>query len=164
MKRRMLNVAVAVSLAFLYMWVVPIATIYAGAVPIPSWWGPLFPTRASGILTWLVTVHTFAVLVASLPFALAIEFLYGRSGVWVALALTVAVYSLTTLPSVVRFFGTSPLRLKMVTLFDAVKLVGVLPVLVWMLDALPSNYRIERRRKPRLQSSSVSAGGARAER
>jgi len=164
MIKRIVLVALAVGLAWLYMWVVPVATIYAGALPVPSWWAPLFSSRGIGILTWLVTVHTCAVLLASLPFALAIDFLYGRMGVWVALALTVAVYSLTTLPSVVSFFGTSPLRLKAVTLFDAVKLIGFLPALVWVIDALPSNYRIERRVKARLPSSGVSARGAHAKR
>jgi hypothetical protein len=164
MMKRIVYFAVAMGLAWLYMWVVPVATIYAAAVPIPSWWGPFFPTRGSGTLTWLVSVHTFAVLMASLPFALAIDFLYGRMGVWVALALTVAVYSVTTLPSVFSFFGTSPLRLKVVSLFDAVKLIGFLPALVWILGALPSNYRIERRLKERPPSSSASTRGAHAER
>jgi hypothetical protein len=164
MTKRIVYVGVAVGLAWLYMWVVPIATIYAGAVPIPSWWGPLFPSRGSGILTWLVIIHTFAVCLASLPFALVIDFVYARTGVWVALALTFAVYSLTTLPSAISFFGTSPLRLRMVTLFDALKLIGFLPALVWIISALPSNFRVERRLKARLPSSSLSARGADTER
>ncbi len=153
---RIVRAALAVGLAWLYMWVVPIATVYAGALSAPSWWSLLFPSRGSGILTWLVTVHTCAVLLASLPFALAIEFVYGRTGVWIALALTVAVYSVTTLPSALSFFGGSPLRLKLVTLFDAAKLVGTLPALVWILSVLPPKYRIERRSTPRLPHSSVS--------
>jgi hypothetical protein len=148
MLNRIVLVALGVGLAWLYMWVVSVATGYAGALPTPAWWDPLFTSRGSGVLTWLVTVHTFAVLLASLPFALAIYYLYGRPGVWVALALTVAVYSLIILPSAVTFFGSSPLRLKVVTVFDAMKLIGFLPALVWVIGALPSNYRIERPREP----------------
>jgi hypothetical protein len=163
MLNRIMLVVFAVDLAWLYIWVVPVATIYATALSIPSWWGPLFPSRSIGILTWLVTVHTFAVLFSSLPFALAIDFLYGRKGVRVALTISVVVYSLTTLPSVVSFFGTSPLRLKVVTLFDAAKLVGCLPALAWGISALPSNYRIERRKEDRVPGSNVNARGAHAE-
>ena len=163
MINRIVLIALAFGLAWLYIWVVPVATIYAAALSIPSWWGGLFASRSRGILAWLVTVHTFAVLVTSLPFALAIDFLYGRTGVRVALAISVVVYCLTTLPTVVSFFGSSPLRLKMVTLFDAVKLVGTLPALVWGIGALPSNFRIERRRKVRPPSSNASARSAHAE-
>ncbi len=164
MTRALVLAAMGVGLAWLYMWVVPVATIYAGALSVPAWWGPLFTSRSSGILTWLVTVHTLAVLFASLPFALAIDFIYGRAGVWVALGITIGVYSLTTLPSAASYFGTSALRLKAVTLFDAVKLIGLLPALVWVIYTLPSNYRVERRGKPRMPTSDVGARGTRAER
>ena len=164
MTRRILLAALGFGLAGLYMWVVPVATIYAEALPVPTLWGPLFLSHSSSILAWLVTIHTVTVLFASLPFALAIDFFYGRAGVWVALAITVVVYSLTTLPSAASYFGTSALRLKVITLFDAVKLIGILPALVWAINALPSNYRIERRGKPRTPSSNAGARGADAQR
>ena len=148
MINRIVLVALGVGLAWLYIWLVAEATAHAAALSIPSWWGPLFPSRNSGILTWMVTVHTFAVLLASLPVALAIYSLYGRRGVWVALAISVVIFSLTTLPGVVGRFGTSPFRIKVVTLFDAIKLMGFLPLLVWGIGALPSNNRIERTREP----------------
>jgi hypothetical protein len=52
----------------------------------------------------------------------------------------------------------------MITLFDAAKLVGFLPALVWGIGALPTNYRIERRKKDRVPSSSMGASDAHVER
>jgi hypothetical protein len=138
MMKRIVLAAVAVGLGWLYLWAVAVATSYAAALQIPPWWTPLFAASSNAILAWMVLVHTFAVLFVSLPFALAIYFLYERTGIWVAVAITVAMYSLTTLPTVARFIGTSPLRIQMVRIFDAVKLVGVLPALVWGIGALLS--------------------------
>jgi len=164
MIKRIALVALAIGLALLYMGVLPVTTIYASALRVPPWWSQLFFARTSGILAWLVTVHTFAVFFASLPFALAINLIYGRMGVWVALALTVAVYAVTTLPSVVSFFGDSSLRVELITMFDTVKLIGLMPALVWGIGALRSNYRIGRPMKDGLPSSSIGARGAHAER
>src|SRR3974377_183631 len=91
--------ALAVVLAWLYMWMMLVVTAQAETLHIPSWWWPLFSTPSGAILTWLVIVHTIAVFCASLPFAVAIHFIYGHSGVWIALAMTVAMYSLTILPT-----------------------------------------------------------------
>ena len=148
MIKRSVLVALALVLAWIYMLAVPTVIGHAAAVPIPSWWNPLFPSLRSGILTWLVIVHTFAVLVASLPVAFVIERIYGRAGVWVALALTVVIYASTRAWIPFAEFGPSPMRLKVATLFDAIKLLGFLPALVWVFGAWPSNNRIERPREP----------------
>jgi hypothetical protein len=148
MTKRIVLVVLALGLAWLYMWVVTTTIAYAASQPSPPGWGALFNSRGSEVLAWLVFVHTLAVLLASLPFAFAIERLYGRVGVWVALALTVAVYSATLAPFVVGAFAANPVRLKVVNLIDAVTLVGFLPALVWVFGMLPSNYRIERPREP----------------
>jgi hypothetical protein len=83
------------------------------------------------------------VLVVSVPFAYLIQRLYGRYGPAVALAMTLTLFVVFALPAL-RYLSDSPTRLKVVTIFDQIKLVGVLPVLVWVLGKLPSNHRFGR--------------------
>jgi len=45
-------------------------------------------------------------------------------------------------------FGSRPVRLQVVALFDAIKFIAFLPALVWIFGAWPSNYRIERPLEP----------------
>src|SRR5476651_845333 len=131
MTKRLVLVGLAVVLALMYAVALPTVIGHAAAIPIPCWWNPLFSSQVSAILSWLVTVHTFAVLVASLPFALAIERIYGRTGVWIALTLTIAVYVLTRAWSPFMGLGPNSTRIKVIDLFDAINLIGFLPALVW---------------------------------
>jgi hypothetical protein len=144
MIRRLTLIFIPFLLAWMYTWVVPVVIAHTLALPTPSWWDPLFPTLLSAVLTWTITLHTLAVLFASLPFAITIQILYGRAGVWIALALTITVYCWTSLPFVVNSFGPSPVRDKVVAILDAAKLVGILPLLVWLFGALPFDNRIDR--------------------
>ena len=144
MIKRFLVVVLAIVLAWIYMLAVPTVIGHSAALPIPSWCNSLVPSLSGGILTWMVVVHTLAVFVASLPFA----FVIARPGVWVALALTVAIYVWTRTWTLFAGFGHEPGRLQAVTVFDAIKLIGFLPALVWVFGALPASNRIERAREP----------------
>jgi hypothetical protein len=141
MIKRITLVLVPLLLAWMYTWVVPAVIVYTLALPTPSWWDPLFPSLLGAVMTWTITLHTFAVLIASLPFAITIQILYGRAGVWIALALTITVYCWTSLPFVVDSFGPSPVREKVVAMLDAAKLVGILPLLVWLFGGLVALVR-----------------------
>jgi hypothetical protein len=145
--KRLALVVLAIAIAWIYMLAVPTVIGHTAALPHPTWWNPLFPSRSTAALTWMVITHTFAVLAASLPFAFLIALIYGRTGIWVALALTVVIYVWTRTWTLFHGFGHDPLRLQLVTLFDAIKLIGCLPALVWIFGALPSNNRMERRRE-----------------
>jgi hypothetical protein len=57
--------------------------------------------------------------------------------------MTLTLFVVFALPAL-RYLADSPTRLKVVTIFDQIKLVGVLPVLVWVLGKLPSDQRLER--------------------
>jgi hypothetical protein len=142
MRRALLTVIALVAL-YLYSFFLGAGIGYALAQPHPGWWESMFSTRGYATLTWMVLCHSVAVLVVSVPFAYLIQRLYGRYGPAVALAMTLTLFVVFALPAL-RYLSDSPTRLKVVTIFDQIKLVGVLPALVWVLGKLPPNYRFGR--------------------
>ena len=117
---------------------------YALAQPHPTWWESIFSTRGHAALAWMVVCHSLAVLIVTLPFAYLIQRLYGRYGPLIALAMTFTLFVAFALPALIGSFSTSPIAVKVVTVFDQIELLGVLPVLVWAFSKLPSNQRLER--------------------
>ena len=146
MRRHIVLGVVALGLAWLYVKVLTITIGVAVALATPSWWNSLFTTHVSSVIAWLVICHTTAILIVALPFSYVIARLYGRVGILLALALTVALYAFDPLPAVLAYFQTFSTRTKVITLFDAVKLLGILPGLVWVFGRLTSNNRFERSR------------------
>jgi hypothetical protein len=114
---------------------------YALALPQPSQWSELFPSRLSGVLAWMQLAHTAAIVVASVPFAFLIAHFYGRRAAGLALLITVLTFALFSLPSLVAYFATYTPRMRVITVFDNLKLLFVLPALVWLMRRLPSNNR-----------------------
>jgi hypothetical protein len=139
--RRALLVVIALVVLYGYSFVLVAGIGYALAQPHPAWWDSMFSARGNAALTWMVLCHSLAVLIVSVPFAYLIQRLYGRYGPAVALAMTLALFAAFALPALIGYFGDSPPRFKVVTIFDQIKLVGVLPVLVWAFSKLPSNNR-----------------------
>jgi hypothetical protein len=143
MRYRVILVALALSLGWLYVEVLIVAIGVATALALPPWWNQLFTTRLSAVTTWIVLCHTAAVLLVALPFAYAIARLYGRIGILLALGLTMALYAIDPLPAVLVYFQASSIHTKLITLFDAVKLLGILPGLVWAFTRPTSGNRLE---------------------
>ena len=114
---------------------------HAMALPRPSHWGGLFPTHLSAALTWMQLIHTTAILVVSIPFAFLIAHFYGRRGVWLALGLTAALLVSTEVPAFIRYFDIESPRVRIVTAFDFLKILVILPVLVLLMHRLTSNNR-----------------------
>jgi hypothetical protein len=155
MRHRIVLCAVALGLAWLYATVLVITIGVAAAQATPLWWSSLFTTHVSAVIAWIVLCHTTAVLVVALPFSYAIALVYGRVGALLALTLTAALYAFDPLPAVLMYFQTYSTRTKLIALFDAVTLLGILPGLVWLFARLASNNPCGRSRVP----SSVSQGG-----
>ncbi len=137
--KRIVLLLALIGLAYVYEYALVWAIGHAQALPIPSGWRGFFPTRLSGTLTWIIVIHTLAVVIISIPFALILARFGGPRAPLVALAMTVALFSLFSLLPAIVFFGTLPTRTKLVTAFDYTKLVLVLPLLVWLIRKLPSN-------------------------
>ena len=114
---------------------------HALALPQPSVWSEVFPSRLSGVLTWMRLAHTAAIVVASVPFAFLIAHFYGRRAAGLALLITGASVALFSLPALVEYFATFSPRMRVITVFDNLKLLFVLPALVWLMRGLPSNNR-----------------------
>ena len=140
MARRIALVVTALATAWIYWYVFIAAVGYAAALPIPTRWLSIFPTRQSAVLTWMVTWHTLAVLIVSVPFGLLIQRVYGRRGIIVAFLVTLAMFAFE-IPYLGELFRGKPPRLQLVALFDQLKLIGMLPLSVWLFARLPSNNR-----------------------
>jgi hypothetical protein len=85
MRTTLVVVATSMALLWVYNNILVWAIGYAMALPQPSHWAGLFPTRLSGVLTWMQLAHTTALLVASIPFAFLISYFYGCRAAWLAL-------------------------------------------------------------------------------
>jgi hypothetical protein len=139
-KRIILFIACA-GLLCAYQYALVWGIAHALALPPPSGWRALFPTHLSGSLTWLIVVHTLAVLIVSVPFALLITRFGGPHAPVIALAITGALFAVFSLPPLIEFFGIMSPRVRVVSAFDQIKLILMLPLLVWLMRKLPSNNR-----------------------
>ncbi len=146
MRQRVVLGILAFGLLALYAQLLIFAIGTALALAPPPWWGSVFTNRLSAVYTWAILTHTAAILLVALPFSYVIARFYGRVAVPLALAITVVLYAVDPLPAVLSYFVGFSFRMKMVTLFDAVKLLGILPCLVWLFARLTSNNRLERSR------------------
>ncbi len=141
MRTTLVVLTTSIALFWLYNNVLLWTIGHAMAVPEPSQWAGIFPSRVSGVLSWMQLTHTTAILVASAPFAFLIAHFYGRRAVWVALGITAALFALISLPGLVRFFATLSPRVQIITVFDNLKLLLILPALVLLMHRLTSNHR-----------------------
>ena len=144
MRPRVVLTILTAGLAVLYAYVLIYVIGIAASLARPAWWDAVVPTHLLSVRTWALSCHTAAILLVSLPFALVLARLFPRRGVWVALAITVAIYGWLDLPGQLEYFGYVSAYMKAVSIIDAMKLVGILPVLVWLIRYLPSNKRLER--------------------
>jgi hypothetical protein len=141
MRTTLVVLVTCIALFWVYNYVLVWTIGHAMALPEPSRWAGLFPSRLSGVLTWMQVAHTTAVAVASIPFAFLIAHFYERRAVGVALLITVATFAVFSLPSLVAYFSTFSTRVQLITVFDNLKLLLVLPALVMLIRKLPSNNR-----------------------
>jgi hypothetical protein len=141
MRATLVVLITGVALFWVYNTVLVWTIGHAMALPQPRQWAGLFATRLSGVLTWMILVHTAAIVVASSPFAFLIAHFYGRRAAGFALLITVVTFALFSLPSLLAYFRTFSTRMQLITVFDNLKLLLVLPALVLLMRKLASNNR-----------------------
>ena len=125
----------------------------------PSWWFEVFPSRHVGAVTWLVILHTSAVLLAALPIGIAAVIVARKEAVLLGLIAA----SLATVAAVAPLLAPSiwPIVWSGHPVFfvtDQIKLVVAVPFVAWVLRRAFSNNRFER---PRGVAASVSQGADR---
>jgi hypothetical protein len=124
----------------------------------PGWWLGAFPTRYVAAITWLVVLHTAAVLCAALPVAVAAVVLARPKAVQLGLVAAVLATAAAILPSLsstiwLIIWNSHPVFF----VTDQIKLVVAVPFIAWVLRSASSNNRFKRSRV----SSSVGQGGSR---
>jgi hypothetical protein len=141
MKHRIVLWAAALGVAWLYVEALVFVIGIAMAKAPPAWWGHVFAAPVIAVITWTVLCHTTAILIVAFPFAYVIARIYGRVGIVLAMAVTVVLYAMDPLPAVIAYFNSYGARMKIITLFDALKLLGTLPVLVWLFNRMTSKTK-----------------------
>jgi hypothetical protein len=135
--RRQLFLAVAcLGLACAYGYALWWAFGYEAALPMPRWW----------TWFWMILTDTVTLILVSVPVAALVARFGGRHATAVALGITVALFAVTVAPTLVQdagAFARSPHAAFMLTMqgFGYIKLILVLPLLVWLFSKLPSNNR-----------------------
>jgi hypothetical protein len=124
----------------------------------PGWWLGAFPSRYIAAITWLVVLHTAAVLSAALPVALAAVVLARQKAVQLGLAAAALATAAAIIPSLSStiwpiIWNSHPVFF----VTDQIKLIVAVPFIAWVLRSASSNHRFERSRV----MSSVSQGGGR---
>jgi hypothetical protein len=109
---------------------------YEAALPIPRWW----------TWFWILLIDTLTLILVSAPVAALVTRFGGRHAIVVALVMTVALFAVTVAPTLadtVGAYARAPHagRMLLAYAFADIKLIAVLPLLVWLFRTLPSNNR-----------------------
>jgi hypothetical protein len=123
----------------------------------PGWWLGVFPTRHIAAVTWLVVLHTAAVLSAALPVAVAAVVLSRQQAVQLALVAAALATAAAIIPSLSPTLW--PIMWNSHPVFfvtDPIKLIVAVPFIAWVLRRASSNNWFERLRV----ASSAAQGGS----
>jgi hypothetical protein len=113
----------------------------------PSWWFDVFPSRHVGAITWLVVLHTAAVLLAALPIGIAAVMITRKKAVllgFIAASLATVVAVAPSLAPTIWPTVWSSHPVFFVT--DQIKLVVAVPFIAWVLRRACSSNRFDRSR------------------
>lgn len=102
----------------------------------PGWWLGAFPTRYVAAITWLIVLHTAAVLCAAIPVAVAAVVLARQKAVQLGLAAAALATAVAIIPSLSStiwpvIWNSHPVFF----VTDQIKLVVTVPFIAWVLRA-----------------------------
>jgi hypothetical protein len=113
---------------------------WTSAVPWPTWWLELFPSRRAGVIVWAVSLHTIGVFSAALPVAIA-SVVVARKHAWqlggiVAFRATVAALLPSLSPEIWPLIWSSQ---PVLFVTDQIKLIVAVPLVAWIVGSASSN-------------------------
>ena len=115
------------------------------AVPGPRILEPLLGSYRSAALTWVQLVHTLAVLVAAIPVALLLRLVLGHV-LWLSFVPGLLCAAFDRLYSIL--YASAQVHLSTTAIafliVDVLKIVLAVPLILWLLNMLPSNNRLQR--------------------
>jgi hypothetical protein len=140
-RRSLLLTIAAVMLAALYAVTIVTVMGFVAALAIPKWWLQPLPYWRASVLAWIFLTDLATVLLVSLPFAWVVTRLYGRAAVAVGFVIVAVVWGALVVPSITASFEPPGAFLKVAWLVSSAEYLATLPILVWLLQRLPSNNR-----------------------
>jgi len=146
--RSILFLVAAISVATVsYLLLLAWAIAYAALSQAPPWWRTLIASAKAASLSWLWLSHTVAVVLVTIPIALAIRFCLRRHGLVAAISVSALVFLVMGLPAMTLSLSKQPLYVVLWTIWEQVLLIGTLPAIVWIIEV--SGRRRELSGKPR---------------
>jgi hypothetical protein len=148
--------AVVLAVAYYFLLVFIIGWLHATHWPV--WWFGAIPSRHIAAVTWVVSLHTIAVLCAAFPVAVAAVLITRDKAVQLGAVIGVLATALAIAPSLSP--AVWPIIWHSQPVFfitDHIKIAAAVPLLAWVLRRASSNNRFERSRGV----SSMSEGGSR---
>jgi MFS family permease len=146
MRRVAVLAGVAAALFILYMLAyVYLAAFVATFLP-PTWWRSLSSDHRTGILSWFFVADFVGLVLISIPFAFVIDRVYGRTAVPVALGVTALTWFTVEASSLVQSLSGNAQYVRNFQIAESAELLTVLGLLVWIVQRLPSNNRMQRPR------------------
>lgn len=135
--RSILFLVAAISVATLsYLLLLAWAIAYAALSQAPPWWRTLIASTKTASLSWLWLSHTVAVVLVTIPIALAIRFCLRRQRLVAAISVSALVFLVMGLPAMTLSLSKQPLYVVLWTIWEQVLLIGTLPAIVWIIEVL----------------------------
>jgi hypothetical protein len=142
MRRRSLLLTIAaVMLAALYAVTIVTVMGFVAALAVPRWWPQALPSWRASVLAWTFLADFATVLFVSLPFAWVVTRFYGRAAVPAGFVIVVLVWGALVVPSMTDSLEGPEAFLRVSWLVSSLEYLATLPILVWLLQRLPSNNR-----------------------
>ncbi len=142
MRRALFRIA-AILMAYIYLVALVFTIGYAAMIVAPVWWLGHFSSRATAQLYLALFAHAAAVVLASIPVAVAACWVLGRFRV-LGGALIAAIVWLVMIVPATQGFWSSTTFLRGAAIADTLEFLGTLPLIVWLLTRLSSNNALER--------------------
>ena len=137
--------ALALAVGYFYLLIYIIG--WMSAHHWPSWWFDVFSSRRVGAVTWLVTLHTAAVLLAALPIGFAAVIIVRKKAVLLALIAASLATAAAIAPSLApTIWPTVWSSHPVFFVTDQIKLVLAAPFVAWVLRAASSHNPFGRSR------------------
>jgi len=141
LRRPLVLTSVAAVLVVLYLLAFVYMVAFVAIQPTPVWWRSAFGTHRGAELAWLFSFHAAGVVLVSLPFAFVITRAYRHLGVAVACVVALVTWGTIDASFMSDAFKSAAFGARGFWIADSVELLGSLPVLVWLMQRLPSNNR-----------------------
>jgi hypothetical protein len=130
--------------ATVYYYLLVYSVGYLTAMPWPTCWIGIFPSKLIAVRVWLFVMHTCAILLSAAPVALLVRLLIPAHRVLICVCAAVVALVAANLPLHLDLLAMSLAQHPILWVMDVLKVLLALPFLAWAFRLAPSNPSLER--------------------